>query len=69
MQDLQGIEFPRAVAAIYEESRRERFDLNLEPRTGCLLRTLASSKPGGAFLESRNRHRRGNGVDPRWHGR
>jgi predicted O-methyltransferase YrrM len=51
MQDLQGIEFPRAVAAIYEESRRERFDLISEPRTGCLLRTLASSKPGGAFLE------------------
>ncbi len=39
------------MAAIYEESRGEGFDLVSEPLTGCLLRTLACSKPGGSFLE------------------
>ena len=51
MEDLKAIEFPPAVRAIYEESRRQGFDLVSEPLTGVLLRTLASSKPGGAFLE------------------
>lgn len=39
------------MGAIYEESRNEGFDLVSEPMTGCLLRTLVSSKPGGSFLE------------------
>ena len=51
MEDLQGIRFPPAVAAIYEESRAAGFDLVSEPMTGCLLRTLVSSKPRGSFLE------------------
>jgi predicted O-methyltransferase YrrM len=51
MEDLQGIQSPPATRAIYEESRRAGFDLISEPLTGCLLRTLVSSKPGGAFLE------------------
>src|SRR5262245_8639952 len=51
VEDLQGIRFPPGAAAIYEESRREGFDLVSEPMTGCLLRTLVSSKPGGSFLE------------------
>ncbi len=51
MEDLRGIRFPPGVAAIYEESRREGFDLVSEPMTGCLLRTLVASKPGGRFLE------------------
>ena len=48
---MQGVRFPPGVAAIYEESRCEGFDLVSEPMTGCLLRTLVSSKPGGSFLE------------------
>ena len=51
MGDLRGIRFPPGVGAIYEESRREGFDLVSEPMTGCLLRTLVCSKPGGSFLE------------------
>ena len=51
MRDLEDIEFPAAVAAIYDESRWLGFDLVSEPLTGCLLRTLAASKPGGALLE------------------
>jgi predicted O-methyltransferase YrrM len=51
VEDLQGICFPPAAAAIYEESRGKGFDLVSEPLTGCLLRTLVSSKPRGSFLE------------------
>jgi predicted O-methyltransferase YrrM len=51
VEDLLGIRVPPVVAAIYEESRLEGFDLVSEPLTGCLLRTLAASKPGGSFLE------------------
>jgi predicted O-methyltransferase YrrM len=51
VEDLQGIRFPPGAAAIYEESRGEGFDLVSEPMTGCLLRTLVSSKPGGRILE------------------
>src|SRR5436309_12151988 len=51
MEDLEGIQFPPAALAIYDESRREGFELVSEPLTGCLLRTLASSKPGGNVLE------------------
>jgi hypothetical protein len=51
MQDLRGTQFPPVAQAIYEESRRQSFDLVSEPLTGSLLRTLASSKPLGAFLE------------------
>jgi predicted O-methyltransferase YrrM len=51
MDDLSEVGFPRAAAAIYEESRGEGFDLVSEPMTGCLLRTLVASKPGGRFLE------------------
>jgi len=51
MQDLRGTQFPPVAQAIYEESRRQGFDLVSEPLTGSLLRTLASSKPLGAFLE------------------
>jgi predicted O-methyltransferase YrrM len=51
VEDLQGIRLPPAAAAIYEDSRREGFGLVSEPLTGCLLRTLVSSKPGGSFLE------------------
>ena len=48
---MQGVRFPPGAAAIYEESRDEGFDLVSEPMTGCLLRTLVSSKPGGSYLE------------------
>src|ERR1051325_3222110 len=51
MEDLAGIRFPPAALAIYEESRRAGFELVSEPLTGCLLRMLAASKPGGNFLE------------------
>jgi predicted O-methyltransferase YrrM len=51
VEDLQEVRFPPRATAIYEASRREGFDLVSEPMTGCLLRTLVSSKPGGSFLE------------------
>jgi predicted O-methyltransferase YrrM len=62
MDDLSGVRFPPAAAAIYEESRCEGFDLVSEPMTGCLLRTLVSSKPGGSFLELGT----GTGADAAW---
>lgn len=51
VEDLESIQLPEAVRAIYEASRRAGFELVSEPLTGCLLRTLASSKPGGKLLE------------------
>jgi predicted O-methyltransferase YrrM len=51
VEDLEDIHFPETVRSIYEASRREGFELVSEPLTGCLLRTLAASKPAGNFLE------------------
>jgi predicted O-methyltransferase YrrM len=42
---------PAVLAAIEREARAIGFSLGAEPGTGALLRTLAVSKPGGAFLE------------------
>ncbi len=51
MNDLSGLRFPPAVAAIYAESRARNFAMVSEPLTGVLLRTLAAAKSGGRFLE------------------
>jgi predicted O-methyltransferase YrrM len=42
---------PAALAAIILDSDRIGFAMGSAPETGCLLRTLAASKPTGRFLE------------------
>ena len=51
MEDLTLITPPSAVASILEETERLGFGMASEPLAGGLLRVLATSKPGGRFLE------------------
>ncbi|MEJ0057059.1 MAG: hypothetical protein WDN75_16225 [Bacteroidota bacterium] len=44
-------QFPKAYAAIDESTRSSGFTMASDVLTCSLLRTLASSKPGGKFLE------------------
>ena len=51
MENPASIRPPKACAAIAADMRRLGFDMGSEPALGCLLRTLAASKPRGRFLE------------------
>lgn len=51
MNDRGNLDDPEALTAIMAESERLGFTMASEPRTGSLLRTLASAKPGGTMLE------------------
>ncbi len=51
MQDTMNLNPPARIAAIEADTSESGFDMASEPRTGSWLRTLAASKPGGAFLE------------------
>ena len=51
MQDTLNLSLPSALQRIVEETERLAFRMASAPLTGALLRTLAASKPGGAFLE------------------
>ena len=51
MDDLQGLRAPPALVALEKARAAVGFALASEPRTGALLRTLATSKPGGQLLE------------------
>ncbi len=42
---------PPALAKIEQHAREQGFAMSCDHQTGALLRTLASSKPGGRFLE------------------
>ncbi len=62
MQDLENISIPRTVTDILVETQSIGFSMVSEPLVGSLLRTLAASKPGGAFLEMGT----GTGVSTAW---
>ncbi len=53
---------PKPLAAILDDTAASGFQLSCDERTGCLLRTLAVSKPGGNFLELGT----GTGVSAAW---
>ena len=62
MQDLKNIPIPKTVTDILVETEAIGFSMVSEPLVGSLLRTLAASKPGGAFLEMGT----GTGVSTAW---
>lgn len=51
MNDEYAPSPPFAVDVIQQDTSTAGFTMASEPRTGSLLRTLAATKPGGAFLE------------------
>src|SRR5260221_3962706 len=51
MDDNSEIQVPERYEAILARSRAAQFQMNSDLLTGSLLRTLAASKPGAAFLE------------------
>ena len=53
---------PKPLAAILDDTTASRFQLSSDELTGCLLRTLAASKPSGSFLELGT----GTGVSTAW---
>ena len=51
MNDRHNLSPPRVVQAIQHDTTASGFAMASEPQTGSLLRTLAATKPAGAFLE------------------
>src|SRR5687767_12400240 len=51
MTDTENIKFPIRLPQILLESARLNFTMSSDTLTGCLLRTLAATKPAGDFLE------------------
>src|SRR5580704_3411931 len=51
MDDLTHLNPPAALPAILERTEALAFPMPSEPRTGAMLRVLATSKPGGRLLE------------------
>src|SRR3990172_6864461 len=51
MIDLQNLELPKSLKSIEDETQAIGFGFASDRLTGSLLRTLASSKPRGRFLE------------------
>lgn len=51
MNDTTNLRPPAVVRAIQQDTRAAGFPMASEPQTGSLLRTLAATKPAGAFLE------------------
>lgn len=51
MDDLEGIRPPATYGRILARSRAINFSMNSDLLTGCLLRTLAASKPHSSLLE------------------
>jgi predicted O-methyltransferase YrrM len=51
MNDKHNLNPPAIVQAIQQDTTAHGFPMASEPQTGSLLRTLATTKPGGAFLE------------------
>lgn len=51
MLNEENIKLPASYDQIYNESRKLRFNMLSDLKTGALLRSLAASKPGGNFLE------------------
>jgi predicted O-methyltransferase YrrM len=51
MHDPTDLNPPAVVETLHREAESLAFRLSSEPLTGCLLRTLAASKPAGTLLE------------------
>jgi predicted O-methyltransferase YrrM len=51
MNDTTNLHPPAVVSAIQQDTTAAGFPMASEPLTGSLLRTLAATKPAGAFLE------------------
>src|SRR6266849_3409848 len=51
MDDNSEVQVPERYEAILARSRAAQFQMNSDLLTGSLLRSLAASKPGAAFLE------------------
>ena len=51
MNDRHNLSPPMVVHAIQQDTTASGFNMASEPQTGSLLRTLAATKPAGAFLE------------------
>ena len=51
MNNYENIKFPPRLLQIMLETSRLKFTMASDLFTGCLLRTLAATKPGGDFLE------------------
>ncbi|HEY8460239.1 MAG TPA: SAM-dependent methyltransferase, partial [Blastocatellia bacterium] len=62
MTDDEKIKLPPRLPQIMAETTRLKFAMASDPLTGCLLRTLAATKPGGNFLELGT----GTGVATAW---
>lgn len=62
LNDSEHLLPPAALPAIERETEALKFPMGSEAKTGCLLRTLAATKPGGAFLELGT----GTGIGTAW---
>jgi predicted O-methyltransferase YrrM len=62
MNDADNITLPARLPQILAETARLNFTMASDPLTGCLLRTLTASKPGGRLLELGT----GTGVATAW---
>jgi predicted O-methyltransferase YrrM len=62
MHDLENIKIPEVVQEILRKTEDIGFQMVSEPLIGSLLRTLATSKPSGRFLELGT----GTGVSTAW---
>ncbi|GAA5520434.1 class I SAM-dependent methyltransferase [Aliifodinibius salicampi] len=51
MKDTAFQQIPEALKSIEQDTKKSDFTMPSERKTGSLLRTLVSSKPGGRFLE------------------
>lgn len=51
MNDTENIKLPMRLPQLLSETARLNFTMASDTLTGCLLRTLAASKPAGKFLE------------------
>ncbi len=62
MNDHASLDEPKVIPALWTDTRAAGFTMASEPLTCSLLRTLASSKPGGRFLELGS----GTGLSTAW---
>jgi predicted O-methyltransferase YrrM len=62
MNDAENLKLPPRLGQIISETTRLKFTMASDPLIGCLLRTLAATKPAGDFLELGT----GTGVATAW---
>jgi len=62
MNDTKNIRPPAVLKALEQETTTLGFAMASDPQTGCLLKTLAATKPKGTFLELGT----GTGISTAW---